>query len=86
MGWKHQHYKTDSERITWGGDINTTIAWSALGSYHPLATQFIKRCKCEGDYEGKIIDKLDKTLLFTETYDKVDYVLDKCSVTEGFGN
>lgn len=83
-GWLKE--ETDSERITWGGDINTTIAWSALGDYHPLATQFIKRCKCKGDYEDKIIDELDKTLLFTETYDKVDYVLDKCYPTDGFGN
>ena len=86
VGWGKE--ESVPSRITWGEDIDNTITWSALGDYHPLATQYIKRCKYDSRND-KLIDKLDingGTPLLIEEFDKVDYVLDKCNVTEGFGN
>lgn len=86
VGWGKE--ESTPPKITWGKDIDNTITWSALGDYHPLATQYIKRCKYDSS-DGKLIDKLDTnsgTPLLVEKFDKVDYVLDKCSATEGFGN
>lgn len=86
VGWGKE--ESAPSKITWGEDIDNTITWSALGDYHPLATQYIKRCKYDSR-DGKLIDKLDingGTPLLIEEFNKVDYVLDKCSVTKGFGN
>ena len=73
--------------IKYGDIIDKSIGWSALGDYHPLATQFIMKCKCSaGGTEGRIIDSIEGGTIFVETRDKVDYFLGGNSPTPGFGN
>lgn len=88
LGYAVGYYQNQQQGVMRYGDlIDKSIGWSALGDYHPLATQFIIGCKCAaGGMEGRITDSLNTGTILIETRDKVDYFLGNNHPESGFGN